>query len=178
MKHINYEIKARCSKKKQDKIKEILKQNNALFAGTDNQIDTYFKIDRGRLKIRRGNIENSLVYYNRENRKNSKQSNVEMYNLPEDSNLEKLIRDKCDVLVVVDKKRDIYLIDNVKFHIDKVKYLGDFIEIEAKSDNDSISMGSIKKQCNYYKKLFKIQSKTLIKDSYSDMLLDKMESKK
>jgi predicted adenylyl cyclase CyaB len=177
MKHINYEIKARCSKKKQDKIKEILKQSEVLFAGIDNQTDTYFKVDKGRLKIRKSYFGDELIFYNRENRKNSKQSNIEVYNLSANSNLEKLIRDKCDILVVVEKKREIYFIDNVKFHIDKVKYLGNFIEIEAKSDNDSISMESIKKQCNYYKKLFKIQSKTLIKNSYSDMLLNKMEKK-
>jgi adenylate cyclase, class 2 len=177
MKHINYEIKARCSKKKQDKIKEILKQSEVFFAGIDNQTDTYFKVDKGRLKIRKSYFGDELIFYNRENRKNSKQSNIEVYNLSANSNLEKLIRDKCDILVVVEKKREIYFIDNVKFHIDKVKYLGNFIEIEAKSDNDSISMESIKKQCNYYKKLFKIQSKTLIKNSYSDMLLNKMEKK-
>ena len=39
--------------------------------------------------------------------------------------------------VVVDKQRQIYFIDNVKFHIDTVKGLGSFMEIEA-IDKDTL----------------------------------------
>jgi adenylate cyclase class IV len=35
------------------------------------------------------------------------------------------------MLVSVDKIREIYLIENVKFHLDSVAELGSFIEIEA-----------------------------------------------
>jgi len=169
---INYEIKARTTKYKQDKIRKILLQNFAKFIGVDNQVDTYLKVEEGRLKIRKGDIENCLVYYNREYKEDSKQSNVELYSLLKHSYLEKIIRKTHDILVIIDKKREIYFINNLKFHIDDVQELGKFVEIEAISENEKIPLEKIKKQCEYYKSLFGINNKDLIKDSYSDMLLN------
>jgi len=71
MSHINIELKARCSS--HDLIRNILKSKNADFKGTERQIDTYFKVNHGRLKLREGNIENFLIYYDRENKKGPKQ---------------------------------------------------------------------------------------------------------
>ena len=173
MKNTNYEIKAKSPEEKQRKIKKFLNKNNTEFKGVDHQIDTYFKIPEGRLKIRKGNIENSLIYYNRENEKVSKRSEIEMYSIPDDSYLEKMVRENRDILVEVDKKREIYFINNVKFHLDDVKNLGKFIEIEAISENGSLSEKKIKEQCDYYKRLFGIEDSELIENSYSDMLLNK-----
>ncbi len=43
------------------------------FIGEDYQTDTYFNMQTGRLKLREGNIENSLIYYERENTAGAKQ---------------------------------------------------------------------------------------------------------
>ena len=66
MAHINIEIKAKSNN--QDIIREILKSRNADFKGIDHQIDTYFKVNNGRLKLREGKIENHLIHYQRENK--------------------------------------------------------------------------------------------------------------
>ena len=50
MAHIDVEIKARCDN--HEKIREILKSKSANFKGTDHQIDTYFNVPNGRLKLR------------------------------------------------------------------------------------------------------------------------------
>ena len=65
MAFLNIEIKAKCNKI--DEIREILKSKNAISKGIDHQVDTYFNSKNGRLKLREGNIENSLIYYSREN---------------------------------------------------------------------------------------------------------------
>ena len=75
------------------------------------------------------------------------------------------------ILVVVDKSREIYFIENVKFHIDDVKDLGTFVEIEALDANGSIGKEKLFQQCNYYLDLFKISREDLISNSYSDLLL-------
>ena len=61
MGHTNIEIKAHC--KDPEKIKNILTERDADFKGLDYQTDTYYKVPKGRLKLRRGNIENSLIFY-------------------------------------------------------------------------------------------------------------------
>ena len=60
MEHINIEIKAKCLN--QIRIREIIKSHKADFKGIDHQIDTYFKVSSGRLKLREGNIENYLNF--------------------------------------------------------------------------------------------------------------------
>ena len=77
-----------------------------------------------------------------------------------------------NVKVVVDKKREIYFIENVKFHLDQVEELGTFVEIEAIDSNGSIGRDKLKEQCDYYLELFKVQEDDLLQNSYSDMLLE------
>jgi predicted adenylyl cyclase CyaB len=75
------------------------------------------------------------------------------------------------IKVVVKKKREIYYIKNVKFHIDEVPGLGSFVEIEAGNILADLSQEELQKQCNFYLKEFNIEEKDLVDVSYSDMLL-------
>ena len=171
MEHTIVEIKARCYDAK--KIKEILNEHNADFKGIDHQIDTYFKVSNGRLKLREGNIENLLIYYERENKAGPKQSNVIlMPTVLKGDVLKEILTKSLDVLVVVNKEREIYSMNNVKFHLDKVSGLGNFVEIESSGRNESF--GSIlEEQCKKYMDLFKIKESDLVAGSYSDMILAK-----
>ena len=168
---LNIEIKAKS--KNQDKIREILKSKNANFKGTDHQIDTYFKVGFGRLKLREGNIENNLIHYNRENKEGPKQSDIILFKSASDSKLKELLTKALGILVVVDKKREIYFIDNVKFHVDTVKDLGTFVEIEAIDEDESIGKEKLLEQCQFYLDLFQVPKEDLISVSYSDLLLEK-----
>jgi adenylate cyclase, class 2 len=63
--HINFEFKARVNNI--DQLEERLKSHHPDFKGEDHQVDTYFNVNTGRLKLRQGNIENALIWYEREN---------------------------------------------------------------------------------------------------------------
>src|SRR3989344_2857877 len=167
--HLNVEIKAKCNNP--DKIREILKSKNAENKGIDYQIDTYFKINFGRLKLREGNIENYLIYYSRENKKNPKESHVLLFKSDQKSNLKEILAKSLGILTIVNKKREIYFIENVKFHIDDVVNLGNFVEIEAIDYEGNIRKDELLKQCNHYLNLFNISKEDLIDVSYSDLLL-------
>ncbi|MBN2571627.1 MAG: class IV adenylate cyclase, partial [Ignavibacteriales bacterium] len=149
MSHINIEIKARTND--QDEIRKLLKSLNADFKGVDLQIDTYFNVNSGRLKLREGKIENYLIHYNRKNVEEPKQSDVILFKTEPDSSLKEILQNALVVLVVVDKKREIYFIDNVKFHIDEVTELGTFIEIEAIDIDGKIAKEKLLEQCNFYR---------------------------
>ncbi len=169
MGHINVEIKAKCTD--QEKVREILKSHNADFKGTDHQIDTYFKVSNGRLKLREGTIENYLIFYEREDKEGPKQSNVILYKTEPSSNLKEILTKSLGVSAVVDKQREIYFIDNVKFHLDNVQSLGTFMEIEAIDTTGNISKEKLLEQCNHYLELFGTQKSDLLENSYSDQVV-------
>ena len=169
MTHVNIEIKAKSNN--QNAIREILKSKKADFKGADRQIDTYFKVNNGRLKLREGKIENNLIHYQRENKEGPKQSDVNLFKSNPESSLKEILTKALCVLVVVDKKREIYFIDNVKFHIDTVENLGNFVEIEAIDEDGTIGKDKLIEQCQFFLDLFKISQEDLISVSYSDLLL-------
>lgn len=171
MGHINIEIKAKSSNS--NKIRQILKNKKADFKGLDHQVDTYFKVNYGRLKLREGDIENYLIHYQREDQEGPKQSNVTLLKSPPDSALKVILTKSLGLLVIVDKQREIYFIENVKFHIDEVKDLGSFIEIEAIDKDGLIGKDKLSQQCKQYMELFSIKNADLISCSYSDLLLNK-----
>jgi predicted adenylyl cyclase CyaB len=166
---LNIEIKAKSTN--QDKIRRILSVHNAVSKGTDHQIDTYFNVKQGRLKLREGNIENNLIHYHREDKEGPKQSIVTLYQPSPDSTLKTILKNVIGILTIVDKTREIYFIDNVKFHIDTVKDLGTFIEIEAIDKDGSIGEVTLQKQCQDYMQLFEIAQSDLLAQSYSDMMI-------
>lgn len=168
-KNINIEIKALCSD--HDKIRNFLKSHNADFKGIDHQIDTYFKVNKGRLKLREGNIENNLIYYERENKQGPKQCNFTLFKSSPESSLKSILINSCGVLTVVDKTREIYFIENVKFHLDTVSGLGTFMEIEAIGTSGNIGKEKLLEQCNNFLKELDISDSDLVSVSYSDLLL-------
>ncbi|HTM92657.1 MAG TPA: class IV adenylate cyclase [Flavisolibacter sp.] len=169
--HINYEFKASCNNLEVLEMK--LKELNPVFIGMDHQVDTYFNVPDGRLKLREGNIENSLIHYNRINTADAKQSDVSLYQHQPDKNLKEVLSKALGIKTIVDKKRKIYFIDNVKFHFDEVNELGSFVEVEAIDKDGSLGIEKLKEQCRYYIQLFGISRDQFIAGSYSDLLAKK-----
>lgn len=165
------EIKAYCSNP--DFIQQYLKDNNAEYIGTDHQVDTYFNVQNGRLKLREGIIETNLIHYERTEVKNIKDSHVSLYKpLNDPKGLKTLLINANGVKAVVDKRRKIFFINNVKFHIDTVKDLGNFVEIEAIGEKGISDEMELARQCNYYMDALGIKPQNLIDKSYSDLILE------
>jgi predicted adenylyl cyclase CyaB len=166
--HINFETKARCSDLAE--AEEKLREYGPRFVGEDRQVDTYFNVNHGRLKLREGNIENALIHYLREDVAGARQSTVLLYQHQPDGNLKKILSAALGVKTVVDKKRKIYFIDQVKFHFDQVQGLGSFVEIEAIDRDGSIGLEKLRQQCAFYIDVLGIQPSDHLAGSYSDML--------
>jgi adenylate cyclase, class 2 len=167
---INIEIKARCGNP--EGVREALRARNAHFAGADHQVDTYFRVPEGRLKLRQGNIENALIAYRRPNQAGPKTSEVALAPVANGDDLRGVLERSLGVLVAVDKQREIYYVDNVKFHIDQVEGLGGFVEIEACGTADG-DREPLLAQCRQYMELFGIRDEDLVEKSYSDLLMEK-----
>jgi predicted adenylyl cyclase CyaB len=172
MSFLNVEIKATCSDT--GRIREYLVNHHADFIGTDEQTDTYFNVSNGRLKLREGNIENNLIFYERPDQAGPKDSKFHLIKIEKSNPLKDVLELSVGVKVVVKKRRDIFYLDNVKFHIDEVENLGSFIEIEAGNITSAFPQNKLKEQCEYYMLQFGISPDQLIEVSYSDMLLQKI----
>ena len=169
MPFLNVEIKAKCDDP--TFIRDYLIKNGADFKGADEQTDTYFNVTNGRLKLREGAIENNLIFYERENKAGPKNSHFNLVKIEEAKGLKEVLVRSIGIKVIVVKRREIYYIKNVKFHIDEVPRLGSFIEIEAGSVVADLSEEQLSEQCNFYLNEFGINPEDLVEESYSDMLM-------
>jgi len=169
MRIVNFEFKARL--RDEALIRSVLKRLRARYVGEDHQIDTYFKVARGRLKVREGNIENALIHYDRGNTSRARRSTVEMMNLPRGNSVKKVLSRALGTLAVVDKRRRIYFVGNVKIHLDLVRGLGRFVEVEAISRTGSIA--KVRRQALQFQNLFRISPADIVAESYSDLVMQK-----
>ena len=168
MQHLNVEIKAKIDNL--DQVRSYLIRNNADFKGVDEQVDTYFNTPHGRLKLREGKIENNLIYYDRPDQLGPKSSLVSLYRSENPSQLKEMLQNALGTRVVVHKKREIYFINNVKFHIDEIIGLGQFLEIEAIDSDGTLGSQKLHQQCQFYLKELNIDNNALISTSYSNLL--------
>ncbi|MCO6496856.1 MAG: class IV adenylate cyclase [Chitinophagaceae bacterium] len=167
----NFEFKAQVDAL--DEYEEKILTLHPEFKGLDHQIDTYFNVLHGRLKLREGNIENALINYDREDRAGTKESQVLLYNCEPDHILKEILVRQLGVKVVVSKKRKIFLLEDVKFHLDEVEGLGFFVEVEVIDRLGDEREEDLKERCDYYLNFLGIKGKELVSGSYSDLILAK-----
>ena len=72
-------------------------------------------------------------------KKGPKKSEVALYKPNDNAQLKKVLSNALGIKVIIDKKREIYFIGNIKFHLDKVVGLGQLVEIEAISEDEKNS---------------------------------------
>ncbi|MGQ2985468.1 class IV adenylate cyclase [Flavobacterium sp.] len=98
---------------------------------TLNQIDVFYRVPFGRLKSRNiNNTENELIFYFRPNKVGPKSSYYLRLKPLFPSITKRMLSKVLGVKGIVEKQRTLYMLDNTRIHIDKVKELGTFIEFE------------------------------------------------
>jgi adenylate cyclase, class 2 len=166
---LNYEFKAKTDRL--NELEELLKKQSPEFKGEDHQVDTYFNVQHGRLKLREGNIENSLIHYHRQNVAGAKQSDVILYHHEPGKALKDALVAALGIKVVVSKRRKIYFMGNIKFHFDHIDSLGSFLEVEAIDSDGSYSIDKLREQCEKYAEMFELKPEDYVAVSYSDLLM-------
>ena len=165
----NVEIKARCPDR--GRVRKALIEDGAVSNGVDLQVDTYFRVSRGRLKLRESRFGDCLIHYHRPDQPEPKESDIHLEPLPAGHGMKVLLMRAYDVLVVVRKDREIHWIENVKFHLDQVPGLGEFVEIEAIDADGRLGPEHLLAQCRHFMERLGIDESDLLEGSYSDMLL-------
>ena len=134
------------------------------------QVDTFFNIEKGRLKLRTfSNTKGELIYYLRNNSAGPKRSNYFIYKTDNPEELKKLLEISLGIRGVVRKKRLLYLVENTRIHLDEVEELGSFLELEVvlnpeqnENEGKQIAKGFMRK--------LELDEKDLIDLAYIDLL--------
>ena len=149
------------------KTEKLLKKLNAEFIKTLNQKDIYYKIKGGLLKLRIENGEQSIIKYLRDEKSKDRFSDYEYLRF-ESGSAEKFFDTVFKTEAIVQKKRLLYMYDNTRIHLDTVRGLGHFLELETlvlKGKSDA------KKRFDYIKKELELEDLAELKKSYRDLII-------
>jgi adenylate cyclase class 2 len=134
------------------------------------QQDTYFRVPRGRLKLREAEGETAeLIYYERSETTAERWSRFTREPVGEAAGLAHVLTEAFGVLAVVRKKRELYIFRDARIHIDDVEGLGTFVEFEVTGGETPATIATMKE----LREAFGIGDDGVIKASYSDMILEK-----
>lgn len=164
---LNLELKIKVISRKflMDKIKN----SKANYIKTIHQKDVYYKIRKGLLKLRIENGTYTLIKYLRDE-KGKRWSNYHLLTLTGE-NPENYLKDIFKVDTVVEKKRELYMYKNTRIHLDKVKGLGNFLELESVVINNKKES---EKEFNEAVKFLGLDLSKQIKTSYKNLLKEKI----
>jgi adenylate cyclase class IV len=146
-------------------LEDLLKNCGALFLGVDEQKDTYFQTDKGKLKLREGTIENLITHYERILEEGIERTVVYRYDVnPSAIEIENLITN-YKTIGTVKKERSIYLLDIHKIQLDRLDQ-GDFLEIESIDREEKFTTEELRKRCLELKEKLGIADADLVPTGY------------
>ncbi len=150
--------------------REKLMQLQAKKIGAFHQIDTYYVVPKGRLKLREveGEDDAELIYYERDDVATPRSSSVFLLKIPQPHTFKKIAMKILETKVVVDKVREIYNFKGTQIHLDKVQNLGSFIEFERVTSKNARQQDLVKVKELVGK--LKINLEDLVAVSYSDLI--------
>jgi len=115
-----------------DKAYQIALSIGATKEGLYNQVDTYFAVPEGKLKLRQfEEKKGELIAYNRPSRHEAKLSEYHLFHVNQPLQLIHVLKQVLPIEVIVRKERTVLIWENVRIHLDRVEGLGNFIEFEA-----------------------------------------------
>ncbi len=96
------------------------------------QEDTFFNCSDGRLKLRQFDPEHGqLVYYQRKDIAGPKHSEYCIFETNNPLGLKEILANAFGVRGVISKLRHLYMVGQTRIHLDEVKGLGQFVELEV-----------------------------------------------
>jgi adenylate cyclase, class 2 len=150
-------------------IEKIIK-NGGKSLDTLLQKDTYYKFEKGLLKLRRQNGDYQLVKYNRNEKEEERWSDYSLLFLTGE-NVEEYLSELFDIETIVEKKRQLFIYKNTRIHLDEVENLGKFLELETVVKE--ISKEDAKTEFNEVVEFLGLNVAEQIRKSYRDLLIEK-----
>ena len=134
------------------------------------QIDTFFKIPEGRLKLRDfGDGTGQLIWYHRPDQMGPKISDYAISATEDPVGLVEVLGKSLPVLGVVSKKRNLFMCGRTRIHLDEVENLGWFMELEVVlTQGEDAAVGEA--EAEHLMQKLNIQKDDLVEGAYFDLL--------
>jgi homotetrameric cytidine deaminase len=144
--------------------------------GVLTQRDTYFAGRHGRLKLRQqGAAGDELIAYRRPDAVQAGESSYVRARAEDADALREALDAALGTLVVVAKRRRLFIWENVRIHLDDVDGLGTFLELEAVVTPDGSDLDDARAKVARLREALAIEDGSLVAQGYSDLLLDGAE---
>lgn len=163
----NLELKARITDL--ERARELAAAIGAVRQGTEEQVDQYFSVPAGRLKLRRSSRDGAhLIAYLRPDDPRPRLARFHRLPVGDPDGLEAVLSAMFGAAARVAKERDVWWWRDVRIHLDTVQGLGSFVEFEARVDR----IGDPREAWRRIERLgheFGIASDAAIAGSYAEM---------
>ena len=135
------------------------------------QRDTYFKATTGRLKLREEQPGGAtLIQYDRPDAARARLSSYRLVLVEDPDGLRTSLDAALGTLVVVEKERRLFIHEGVRIHLDRVRDLGAFVELEGVAPADS-DLEPEREKVARLQEALGVEPDQVLTDSYSDQLL-------
>jgi homotetrameric cytidine deaminase len=138
--------------------------------GLLRQRDTYFHVAAGRLKLREEDPGGAtLIAYQRPDEAAERVSSYRLVQVPDAAALRSALAAAIGIDVVVVKRRHLLMWETVRIHLDEVRGLGSFLELEAVAEPAG-DLAREHGQVARLRELLEIRDESLREGSYADAL--------
>jgi homotetrameric cytidine deaminase len=149
-----------------------LRSLGAAPAATLHQRDTYFRTRSGRLKLRTDpSSASELIAYRRPDDAEPSESAYVLATVSEPNAMAEALEAALGTVVVVSKRRRLFLWEGVRIHLDEVEDLGSFVEFEAVLP-DAGDLDTARAKVSRLRASLGISDDALVSTGYADLLLD------
>jgi len=162
--YVDFTLKARV--RSYEAVEEALLRTGFGFIGTDHQQDTYFEVERGKLKYRQGSIETLITHYERVREHGAEKTIVYRYDEQPSTEMVQQLYATYQAMGTVQKSRRIYRKAGLKVHLDTLPDGQQFIEIEAFAHHGSASLEELESRCQVTRQALGLASEDLLPTGY------------
>jgi adenylate cyclase class IV len=136
------------------------------------QTDTFFAVPRGRLKLWQiSDGSGELIFYERPDGAGPKESSYSRCACPEPKAVSAVLAHALGVRGVVEKRREVFRMGRSRIHLDEVRGLGTFLEIEVVL-SDGEAAGEGERVARELLAAFGMPESELVARAYIDLLED------
>lgn len=163
----NIEIKARV--RDEPRIRDYMRTRGTQHE-TQHQRDVFFHTPHGRLKLRCfPDGTGVLVAYDRPDSSGPKLSDYRLAPIADAAACEQALTYSLGIRGIVEKKREIAIVGQTRIHLDEVRGLGLFLELEVVLRPDQDQQGG-EKIADYLMRDLKVEPADLLEHAYIDIL--------